>query len=345
MSVPVHRPGFTKTEFLVLLALLAALVGLLLPAVQKARGADSNSWCQYHLMRIGLALHGYHDTFETFPPALDGRRVAGQPVAGRYWYWSWLIRIRPFVEDDTQWVESDAWAAQHDDRPFTYPAPWHSWNPWGNALVNGPVLDANPGFGKVMKLYKCPADPRALLARRVGAGANSYWETVGMTAYLGVAGVDGSGNPGTPQQRREANGILVNQQYIRIEDVPDGLSYTLMAGERPPSLNMTFGWWFAGVGYDASGIGDVVLGARNILYARSSILSPPGSSCRTNPENWVGFRPGTINDDCDQAHWWSLHPGGGNFLVGDGSVRFLTYRVNTFLPLLMARDDGVFIDF
>jgi prepilin-type processing-associated H-X9-DG protein len=77
----------------------------------------------------------------------------------------------------------------------------------------------------------------------------------------------------------------------------------------------------------ASGPGDVVLGARETSYA--SYINCPASK--------VGFQPGSINVDCDQLHYFSMHSGGGNFVFGDGSVRFVAYSANSVLPQLCTR--------
>ena len=92
-----------------------------------------------------------------------------------------------------------------------------------------------------------------------------------------------------------------------------------MVGERPPSNDLYYGWWFAGAGHDNSGSGDVVMGAREWGYA--SDIGCPLSK--------VGFQPGDLRTFCDQAHFWSLHSGGGNFLRGDASVVFWPYSADS----------------
>src|SRR5262249_25673187 len=109
-----------------------------------------------------------------------------------------------------------------------------------------------------------------------------------------------------------------------------GTSNTLMIGERPPSNDLYYGWWFAGAGYDGSGTGDVVLGARETGYAADLGCSSA----------YTEFKAGKLNNDCDQAHFWSLHPGGANFALGDASVRFVTYSANPSLPALVTRSGG-----
>jgi len=140
-------------------------------------------------------------------------------------------------------------------------------------------------------------------------------------------------------------------------------------GERPPSQDLYFGWWFAGAGYDSSGRGDVVLGAREYDYAANitatayvgssgtpqtgtpcSVLYPSGNA--NIPGGKVGFQPGTIKDACDQSHFWSQHTAGANWLRGDGSVRFVTYSVDqpyqpytTFTALTTANEGEVIGDY
>ena len=107
-----------------------------------------------------------------------------------------------------------------------------------------------------------------------------------------------------------------------------------MVGERPPSQDLQYGWWFAGAGYDGSGDGDVLLGPRAFRYAQS--LGCPATS--------VGMQPGNFNNTCDQAHFWANHTGGCNFLFADGSVHFLNYSANSVLPQLATCNGGDIAD-
>jgi hypothetical protein len=104
-----------------------------------------------------------------------------------------------------------------------------------------------------------------------------------------------------------------------MKDITDGTSVTLMVGERPPSEDLYYGWWFAGAGWDGSGVGDVVLGNYETSYATSGI------GCAATD---IGFHAGNVKNNCDQAHFWSMHPGGGNFLMGDASTRFIPYSIS-----------------
>jgi len=115
-----------------------------------------------------------------------------------------------------------------------------------------------------------------------------------------------------------------------MEDITDGKSQTLIVGERPPSPDLEFGWWFAGAGYDGSGDGDVILGAIETRYAAA--LGCPASK--------AGFQGGTITDRCDQVHFWSLHGSGAHFVFADGAVRFLDYSAAAVLPALATRNGG-----
>jgi prepilin-type processing-associated H-X9-DG protein len=158
--------------------------------------------------------------------------------------------------------------------------------------------------------------------------------TVAFTEYLGVSGIVSG----------DKLGILYKDSKTRMAEVTDGLSNTLLVGERPPSLDLDFGWWFAGAGYPGSagqvGTGDVILGAREQgywQYVHNQSGNLPGS-CQTAVK--IGLQTGSLTDACDQAHFWSLHSGGANFLLGDGSARFVSYSVDNILPQLCTRNLG-----
>jgi prepilin-type processing-associated H-X9-DG protein len=137
--------------------------------------------------------------------------------------------------------------------------------------------------------------------------------------------------------------MLSANQVVRLADVTDGASNTLLVGERPPASDLLFGWWFAGSGLDGSGSGDVVLGARDtelVSYLENTNWGLLAHYRQCKGKMKVGLHPGQISNHCDQTHFWSLHAGGSNFLLADGSVRFLNYEADSLLPALATRKGG-----
>jgi prepilin-type N-terminal cleavage/methylation domain-containing protein/prepilin-type processing-associated H-X9-DG protein len=319
------RRGFTLIELLVVIAIIAILIGLLLPAVQKVRDAAARTQCMNNLKQMGLALHNYHDVNGRFPEGVAYRTTEPRPYF--YYYWSWMAQMMPYYEQDNLWKQADAWARSGNPSGSPY-----TWWPWGDFWDN-PQTPANPALGVVVKTLICPGDTRQSFAIS-GSQAGIYpGSSVAFTGYLGVA----SSTEGNEHYYGgQSDGLLYWTSKTRIADCTDGTSNTAFVGERPPSSDLYYGWWFAGAGWDGSGEGDVVLGARSVNYAASLGCS--------NPSSWVGFQQPHIpifNNPCDQAHFWSPHTGGGNFLFGDGSVHFLSYATgNNALPALASRNGG-----
>jgi prepilin-type N-terminal cleavage/methylation domain-containing protein/prepilin-type processing-associated H-X9-DG protein len=315
--------AFTLIELLVVIAIIGILIALLLPAVQKVRDAANRTKCSNNMKQIGLVLHGYHDLYGQLPPGVEnpGETPFNQPPNyGFHQWWSWMAQSMAFYEQDNLYKVADDWA--------------HSGNshylPWGSPGGNPPP---NPALGTVVRLWTCPADIREDLATDADGGT-SWRLHVAFTEYLGVRGANGSAV-------RDTNGVLYIRSKVRLAEVTDGLSNTLFVGERPPSTDLYYGWWFAGAGYDDQGTGDVVLGAREVGYWNHlKAVFPHAPSCMTWTVPKVGLQPGNVNDDCDQGHFWSLHSGGANFLLGDGSVRFVTYSADEVLPQLCTRNGG-----
>src|SRR5581483_3551884 len=285
------RAGMTLVELVVVIAIIAILIGLLLPAVQKVRAAAARAKCQNNLKQIGLALHNHHDTHDRFPPGLSV-----QADRRRYPYLGWPARTLPQLEQAPLWrAVEEAFAT--DPAPFTF---------YGHA-PHRPLL-ATP-----VTILACPADGRVPGPATVGGVA------VAFTSYRGVEGID--------QFRKD--GMLYLDSSVRLTQATDGTSQTLLVGERPPSADFRLGWWYRGWGQSQDGSAEMLLGVSELNTSRPSC--PPGP---------YQFGPGRIDNLCDTFHFWSLHPGGANFLFADGSVRFLAYSARDVLPALATRAGG-----
>jgi len=286
------RNGFTLLELLVVIAVIAILIGLTLPAVQRARAAAARTECSSHLRQIGLALHAYHDAKKVFPPGMMSRRNAGRmPLS------SWLTQILPHIEQQALWATTESAYRQSQNPKYNPP---------------------HVGIATVMPLYVCPADGRGDQPQF----APRDQILIALTNYLGVEGRD----------LYSQDGVLFRDSRVRMADITDGLSNTLMVGERPPSADMQFGWWYAGAGQRGTGSCDMVLGVceKNVLPVKKGSC-PPGT---------YSFTDGNLNNQCDMFHFWSPHSGGAHFLFADGSVRFLAYSVAPIMPALASRAGG-----
>lgn len=171
--------------------------------------------------------------------------------------------------------------------------------------------------GTSIRAFGCPEDSRSLQA--IVSRAHGFM--VGTTSFQGVNG----------ENRAKCNGVFYYDSSIRYADVTDGLSNTFAFGERPISPGHDLGWWYAGVGIDGRGTGDHTLGS---IEVGPSQYSGHGA-CGNGP---FAFGPGTITNECDALHFWSLHAGrGAHFASLDGAVRFVPYSGGGVLRALSTR--------
>jgi prepilin-type N-terminal cleavage/methylation domain-containing protein/prepilin-type processing-associated H-X9-DG protein len=288
-----HRHAFTLPELLVVFAIVAVLLGLLLPAVQKARDAAARLKCANNLRQLGLAAHHYHDTTGSFSPGMRSPAVRNQP----YPYASWLTMLLPYLDQAPLW-NATVTAYQQARSPYKNPP--------------------HVGLATVIPTFACPADPRADQVQF--APRDKFY--VALTCFLGVEGRDLSSR----------DGVLFRDSAVRFADITDGTSNTLLAGERPASADMQFGWWYAGAGQRFTGSAEMVLGVRE-----TNVMAVTKGSC---PPGIYSYGPGNLGDQCAMFHFWSLHIGGGHFLFADGSVHFLPYAAAPMLPALASRAGG-----
>jgi prepilin-type N-terminal cleavage/methylation domain-containing protein/prepilin-type processing-associated H-X9-DG protein len=304
-----HRPGFTLIELLVVIGIIAILMALLLPAVQKVREAASRTECVNNLKQMALGCHLFHDQYKKFPA---GNTPFGAPL----YCWSWQAQILPYVDQPGIYQQALTFASSIDAYEYDTPP--------------------NPAIAVQVAQFTCPSDARPLSISYVDGC------TIAFTSYLGVSGQTADATPPAPATAAR-DGIFFYNSRVRLLDITDGASNTLLIGERPPSADLLFGWWFAGGGYDYTcAAGDNILGVREYNYARQAIewSAAAGITPLTCADAYVNFQPGTIRDPCDQLHFWSMHPGGANFALADGSVRFLGYTSDPLMPALASRAGG-----
>ena len=212
--------ALTLIELLVVIAIIAILIGLLLPAVQAAREAARRMQCQNNLKQIGLAMHGYHDVWHSFPAAylapfaLSPNRPVTDFEIGSGWAWGALIL--PYLE------QRPVYDAGNFDFSFGDAG---STNPIGiiGLIENRTVMRIS------VSTFLCPSDGGGDGPIDLGYGSAHVFGSPGQ--YIASAGwMDSS------VYQIKGTGVLYPNSRVAISDVSDGTSATLMIGERSRNL-------------------------------------------------------------------------------------------------------------
>ncbi len=253
-----RRPqGFTLIELLVVIAIIAILIALLLPAVQQAREAARRSQCKNNLKQWGLALHNYHDVHRLFPMGSDGAA------------WSFRAHLLPYIDrapDYNQINFNNNSPAGNGANCGGTDGCWECRSET-NQLHAAGVAASNSG----KPIFGCPSDPNA--QSKPYSSSLPYY----VGSYLGIGGNDVPHYANTEDRRRNLyppngetagglapranNGTLYQLSSIRVRDITDGTSNTMLVGERSVDRTLNWGWDIcAGVELDSwLGTGEWIL--------------------------------------------------------------------------------------
>lgn len=294
-----RRRAFTLLETLIVAGIIGVLLALIAPAVQRVRASADLMRCAANMNQIGLAANLHHSDRGRLPIA--GRGFTKFAAGIPELAFGWPFFLLPYLDHAALYKQSLE-ALRANDNP----------------VVNPPHV----GYATNLRVFSCPADGRMssplIDLNGLPTGVWSY-----------------AGNGGTGPVRASS---VIQNPGLTLSEISDGLSSTLLLGERPPPDTVQSGNWY-------SQQIDLSIQGYTRDFDTIVVVHPPkvpwDSECFQFP---IEYGPGATDRPCDRLHYWSMHPGGGNFLFCDNSVRFISYRGKAILPALATRNGGEFID-
>lgn len=292
------RSGFTLIELLVVIAIIAVLIALLLPAVQQAREAARRAQCKNNMRQLGLALHGFHDTFGSFPASGWTTVGAGNP-AGKYVGWRPLIL--PFIEQENLKKLYDVNL---------------NWWEGTNSIAAGVTVPT----------FLCPSSPgRPAIMSAVAKSprpAMTFSVPIAGTDYEVIMGVQPASVDPVKYNSTNRFAIMYRNSAVRFAEVTDGTTNTIAVVEcsaRP-------------VVYWNGRVQSALSNDQGISWADSEgPFSVDGASSDGSQEGCLPV------NGCDETmnrrnnnEVYSFHIGGGNFLFADGRVQFVSENLDFY---------------
>ncbi|MFO0811458.1 MAG: DUF1559 domain-containing protein [Gemmataceae bacterium] len=318
MSHDSRRRAFTLIELLVVIAIIAVLIGLLLPAVQKVRDAAARMSCQNKMKQLALAHHNYHDAV--------GNLVRSATIGNQL---SWTVYILPYIEGDNLYKSISQAAGAYTDTGKN--------TPYGLTRVEAFLCPIGLTDREVTTAPH-NVTPAEFIPANTGEGPYTI-HYYGFNGPLGTNPTSGQSYPvlvlpnGTIPTHENAqlaiSGMLLKDFTIKLSDVTDGTSNTLLLGEMSWFVEKsgttsvdTYGTRYRSWLRGSNGDGFVV-SARNVVNGINSIYNVN----LTQPFNNIPMG--------------SQHSGGANFAFGDGSVKFIreSIDINTY-KALASRNGG-----